>query len=98
MVGIVSPHPKHLKSDFDPNSPCRYFIRFPLFSKTFSNITTFELFQNVASYCSRNKSGPLGDEEILFKDDNGDNHIFYFDSFSNSYDVLTLGVYQVPPT
>jgi len=34
--------------------------------------------------------------QFVLSDDNGDRHTFYFESFSNRYDVLTLGRYLRP--
>ena len=47
-------------------------------------------FEALSSYCSFGNRGPLGSDEICILDDNGDQHIFYFETFSNSYEVLTL--------
>ncbi len=44
----------------------------------------------VKSYCSWRKKGPLGRNELILTDDNGDKHLFFFETFSNSYDVFTL--------
>lgn len=38
--------------------------------------------------------GPLG--EVVLTDDNGDRHRFYFETFFNRYDALTLGLYLQP--
>ena len=56
----------------------------------FSSVTEADAFAMVKSYCSWNKRGPLGQNELILKDDNGDEHVFLFETFSNSYDVFTL--------
>lgn len=44
----------------------------------------------VKSYCSWKKRGPLGQKELILTDENGDEHAFLFETFSNSYDIFTL--------
>jgi hypothetical protein len=95
-IGIVCSHPKSLPKDFDPQNPCRYCIESPEFKLRFSRTTEVELFRLVASYCRRAKGGPIGHAELSLLDNNGEAHLFYFESFFNGYDVLTLGVYKQP--
>jgi hypothetical protein len=54
------------------------------------------MFKAVASYCGAQTGGPLGSSEMILTDDNGDQHRFYFETFFNRYDALTLGVYLKP--
>jgi len=93
MVGLVSPHPHHLPDDFDASNPCRYFIVSPKFEQMFSSVSEVDLFSLIQDYCGYRKTGPLGEDEALIDDDNGARHLFHFESFSNSYEVLTLGYY-----
>ena len=39
---------------------------------------------------------PLGQAELALTDDNGERHRFYFETFFNQYDALTLGRYLRP--
>jgi Zn-dependent peptidase ImmA (M78 family) len=98
MVGMMSghPHKSRRKADFDPNAPCRHFIQSPAFAKHFSGIGEKSLFHAVAGYCGSQRGGPLGECELILTDDNGDDHRFYFETFFNKYDALTLGVYLRP--
>jgi hypothetical protein len=98
MVGMMSghPHKSRRKVDFDPNAPCRHFIQSPAFAKRFSGIGEKALFDVVAGYCGSQGGGPLGQSELILADDNGDEHRFYFETFFNKYDALTLGVYLGP--
>jgi hypothetical protein len=48
------------------------------------------------SYCSWKKRGPLGERDLVLTDDNGDEHLFRFETFSNTHDVLTLITYLKP--
>ncbi|MEJ0009937.1 MAG: hypothetical protein WDN72_05085 [Alphaproteobacteria bacterium] len=80
--------------DFDKTKPCRYFIQSPAFASKFSRISEIDLFAVVAKYCGAQKGGTLGQQDLILTDDNGDQHRFYFETFYNTYDALTLGIYQ----
>lgn len=96
MVGIVSghPHQKKRKSDFDPTNPCKYFIQSAEFALRFGTLTEHSLFARIAQYCKPQKGGLIGDSEIILTDSNGERHQFYFETFFNGYDALTLGVWR----
>lgn len=93
MVGVISKHPRRLPEDFDPQHPCRHFIQSPGFQNRFSNVTEIAVFETLKSYCGNQRGGPLGEADVVLTDDNGDQHLFHFESFSNTHDVLTLGQY-----
>jgi len=93
-VGVVSVHPKRPGDDFDPSNPCKYLIRSRSFEANFDRVLEAELFSILDGYCSYSKKGPIGSAEVGLTDSNGDRHIFYFDTFFNSHDALTLGVYR----
>ena len=98
IVGMITDHP-HVsrRSDtFDPANPCRHFIQSPAFAQCFGRTSEAELFTAVASYCGSQRGGPLGEEELILTDDNGRKHYFYFETFFNRYDALTLGTYLRP--
>ncbi len=59
----------------------------------FSGVSERTLFRAIGSYCGSRSRGPLGGGNVILQDDNGDRHLFHFESFSNTYDVLTLGSY-----
>ncbi len=96
MVGVISPHPHKARrpKDFDKSNPCRYFIQSLAFAQKFTNIGERELFWQIASYCGAQRGGMLGEAEKVLVDDNGDKHIFSFQTFFNSYDALTLAIYD----
>ena len=98
LVGMISghPHPSRRGRKFDPSSPCRHFIQSPAFRRHFGNISEVELFGEVSGYCGAQGGGPLGEDELILTDDNGDRHRFQFESFFNRYDALTLGKYLRP--
>lgn len=93
MVGMISVHPKRPPEDFDPANPYRHFIQSPGFKERFSRVTGELVFGQVKSYCGFQRGGPLGASEVTLIDDRGDHHVFLFESFSNTHDVLTLGRY-----
>lgn len=95
LVGMMTCHPHVDKrpKDFDPLFPCKYLIQSSAFKVRFGKIQETALFSAVANYCGRQSGGPLGHSELLICDDNGESHRFYFETFFNRYDALTLGVY-----
>ena len=98
MVGMITDHPHETRrpATFDPSKPCRHLIRSPAFARYFDRLSEAELFSSVAGYCGRQGGGPLGEEELVLTDDNGDRHRFFFETFFNRYDALTLGTYLRP--
>lgn len=92
-LGIVSQHPHYTDRDFDPADPCRYFIRSRSFEEQYSGLTERDAFNIVRSYCSWRKRGPLGTEEIILRNDRGEEHSFLFEAFHNGHQLLTLLTY-----
>lgn len=95
MVGLITghPHEDYRSEDFDPLNPCRHLIRSPGFSEKFGKISERDIFACLEQYCLPKRGGPLGEADLILFDDNGAQHIFHFETFYNSYDALTLGVY-----
>ena len=98
IVGMITNHPhvSRWPHDFDPSDPCRHFIRSPAFARFFGRWSEVELFTHVTAYCGAQGGGPLGEAELILTDDNDDRHHFYFETFFNRYDALTLGRYVRP--
>ncbi len=94
LVGVVSPNP--WSTDVDPCDPCRYCIESPVFRERFGAVSEVELFGALRSYCSHKRGGPLGEGEVMLVDGNDEHHMFFFESWSNTYEVLSLGVYRSP--
>ena len=96
MVGVVSghPHPAKRGQNFDPNKPCRYCVESPAFAARFGNTSEPALFRLIASYSQARRAGPLGEREVVLTDVNGDGHVFWFETFFNGYEALTLGVWS----
>jgi Zn-dependent peptidase ImmA (M78 family) len=98
IVGMITDHPHVSRRpvSYDATKPCRHFIQSPAFASRFNRMPEKEVFGAVASYCGSQSGGPLGNSELILTDDNGDQHRFYFETFFNRYDALTLGVYLKP--
>jgi hypothetical protein len=92
-LGVVGKHPHHDRQSIDPQQPFRYFIRSRSFLDQFSSITDADVMGMIRSYCGWKKRGPLGERELVLTDDNGEEHVFLFETFSNTHDVLTLITY-----
>lgn len=100
IIGMISDHPHVYRhpANHDPVNPCRHFIQSPAFASNFKQMSEKDVFAAVSGYCGRQSGGPLGDSELILTDDNGDQHRFYFETFFNRYDALTLGIYLKPET
>jgi len=98
LVGMITDHPhvSRRPANHDPAKPCRHFIQSPSFATRFSKMPEKDVFAAVAGYCGSQGGGPLGASELILTDDNGDQHRFYFETFYNRYDALTLGIYLKP--
>lgn len=96
IIGLITghPHPRFRDNEFDLEIAVKHFIQSPTFASQFSNTRETDVFDQIVDYCSANKSGPLGHAEVLLLDDNGDQHIFEFESFSFYYQTLTIGLYK----
>lgn len=98
IVGMITCHP-HMDRrplDHDPAKPCKYVVQSPAFNTQFGKITEIELFDALTQYCGGQRGGMLGQCELILNDNNGEQHRFYFETFYNRYDALTLGVYLQP--
>ncbi|WP_099864911.1 ImmA/IrrE family metallo-endopeptidase [Pararhizobium haloflavum] len=98
MVALVTghPHPTRRKPGFDPSNPCRYCVESPPFRERFGMTREVDLFSAIAGYCGAQGGGVLGQCELVLSDLNGDPHLFDFETFFNSHEALTLGVWLKP--
>lgn len=92
------PHVSRRSNTFDPLNPCRHFIQSLAFKRRFTRTSEAGLFTAVAGYCGSQGGGPLGEDGLMLTDDLGDRHRFFFETFFNRYDALTLGRYICPET
>jgi hypothetical protein len=90
MAGLVTVHPHRLPGDHDPAAPCKHFIESPAFRRQFGCVAEVEVFEALKGYCSRARGGSLGSAEIILMDANGDRHLFWFETFFNTFEALTL--------
>jgi len=93
MAGLVTPHPHRLPDGHNPSSPCKYFIQSPAFRSRFGSVSEIQMFEALQGYCRNAGGGPLGCEEVLLLDVNGDSHFFRFETFFNRHEALTLAYY-----
>jgi len=98
LVGMISGHP-HFSlrdDDFDLSESHRHFIESLAFRRRFGETSEADIFVDVAKYCGGQRGGPLGSDVFILKDDNGERHEFFFETFYNGYDALTIGKYLRP--
>ena len=98
MVGLITghPHPAKRRNDFDPAAPCKHFVQSQPFSRQFANLQETLVFDQVVKYCGSQRGGSLGGGDILLTDDNGDAHVFEFETFCYHHHTLTIGLYRHP--
>jgi hypothetical protein len=94
--GVVCDHPRRPGEKFDAAAPCRYFIRSRTFERQFGNLGEVQVFAALLTYCGYQGGGPLGSNEVVFRDDNGVDHVFFLETFYNSHDALTFGLRRGP--
>ncbi len=88
-VGMVSCHPRESVAD----DPVRYFLRSKPFAKQFPGVTPDGLLAELAGFCHGSR-GPIGSSEVVLRDAAGADHVFFFETFHNHHDALTLGVHR----
>ena len=98
MVGMITRHPSEELETGPADKPTRreHFVRSRAFKQRFANVREHDLFEGVASYCDGCWVGLVGESELVLADDNRDSHRFFFQTFFNGYDALTLGVHVGP--
>lgn len=89
-LGVIGEHPHYLAQDA---VPITYFIRSRRFETEFASVTEEAIFELIRGYCTYKKSGPLGQGEFILRDERGTSHLFRSETFSNSYQVLTIVSY-----
>jgi hypothetical protein len=93
MMGLIGSHPH-----YPPGSAIgvRHVIESPSFKSKFDSLPIDRLTGELLRYCTRRRAGPLGSGEVSVADKRGEQHIFLFETFSNTYDCLTLAIYKGP--
>lgn len=87
--GFVGRHPRY--ADIGNGDACRHFIRSDGFRKRFGKITPELIYAAISAHCTYRRRGPVLEALHVFIDDNGSAHEFRIESFSNTYDLLTMG-------
>lgn len=93
-VGMVSVHPWSAVAGLQ--EPVRHFIRNRRFATEFSGVTEQLLLLRLSRVVYRPGAGPIGENQVLLRDANGDDHLFHFACFGNTHDTLSLGLYDAP--
>ena len=93
MIGMIGAHPRYPKGG---QADFRHIIESPAYRAMFESLAVEHLLHAMRTYCKYQKRGPLGAGEVNLVDKRGDTHVFLFESFSNTYDCLTLATYQRP--
>ena len=96
MIGMIGPHPHRPPANFNDAEPFRHVIESHSFRAQFPRVSVRKLHAVVQSYCGAQRGGSLGSDEVVLQDVDGSSHVFAFETFSNTYDCLTLGVYRRP--
>ncbi|NEJ06824.1 ImmA/IrrE family metallo-endopeptidase [Rhizobium leguminosarum] len=92
VFGLISRHPLHHDiGGGDDGRDVTHMMRSNGFQMRFGSFTESDAFNAVRTYISGKKRGPLGDGICYINDANGESCAFEVTSFSNGYDVLTLG-------
>ena len=92
VFGLISIHPKHPSiGDHDGPDPWRYFIRSAAFRIQFSNLAPADIYPVLEGQISYRNTGPVLQCTHVFADAHGCIWEFVIESFSNGYQVLTLG-------
>ncbi|WP_031552608.1 hypothetical protein [Parvularcula oceani] len=96
VLGMISDNPAIMRTEvtFNPAQGCKHFITPPAFASAFPTIGPAEVFPSVTRYCKPARGGPLGSNEIVIPDADGNGHAFAFESFSFGHQTLTLGVHS----
>jgi hypothetical protein len=91
VLGLVGRHPRHPSIGGGADGAnVRYFIRSRAFRKFFPQVAGDDVYAIVRRYVHFSKRGPCGEGSYPLVDANGDTWEFRFQSFCNSYDLLTL--------
>ncbi|MET1416829.1 ImmA/IrrE family metallo-endopeptidase [Roseibium sp. HPY-6] len=95
--GLVSRHPYHAEICAKAgDEKVAYFPRSKALIERFPGVTTESAYAAVCEHATTRKRGPVGEGESVFLDANHDPHLFEISCFSNTYDLLTYGIYKGP--
>lgn len=93
VVGLIGSHPRHPQIGRGTDgSRYRHFIRSQGFRSFFPHILADDIYAIIDSYVDGRRRGPTGETTVPLQDANGKLWEFRFESFCNSYDLLTFGL------
>lgn len=93
--GIIGEHPRRPR---EGKPEIEHLIRSSSFAQCFQCFDENAAMALLRTYCGYQRAGPLGTAEILVRDDDGQEHLFFAETFCNHYNTLTLAQYIRPRT
>lgn len=92
VFGMMTAHPRHPEIGRGENGEMiRYFIRSRAFREQFSGFTPDHGYAVIKKFATGRKRGPVFEETDIVVNDRGEPCEFHFESFCNSYNLLTIG-------
>jgi hypothetical protein len=88
--GVIGAHPRRPSGD---KAVVEHLIRSPTFVQAFGSFSEADAVSLLSSYCGFQRAGPLGQSEILVRDDSGREHVFIAETFCVVHHALTLARY-----
>jgi hypothetical protein len=100
VFGMMTAHPHHPHiGRGDQGEEIRYFIRSQAFRQKFGAMTAEQGYALITKHATRRSRGPVFTATDVLIDDRGEVHEFVFESFCNTYALLTIGsAVQLKPT
>lgn len=97
VFGMMTAHPRHPSIGRGENgATVRYFIRSKAFRDQFAKFSAEEGYAVIEKYATARKRGPIFEETDIIANDRDEPCEFYFESFCNSYSLLTVGSFVSP--
>lgn len=88
---VIGDHPHRPEAD---KPEIEHLVRSPSFARRFGRFEEGQIMALLRTYCGRQRGGSLGAGEIILQDDNGDDHVFFAESFCNKHSTLTFAQYS----
>lgn len=91
VYGLVTVHPRHVVA---PNTlKVRHSLESSAFRSRFGELDASSVFVQLSRRCHGNR-GPIGEGHMILQDLRGEENVFYFETFFNGHDALTLARWQ----
>lgn len=88
--GVIGAHPRRPP---EGKPVVEHLIRSPTFARAFGSFSEVEATSLLGTYCGFQRAGPLGNGEVVVRDDMRREHIFVSETFCNVHQALTLARY-----